>query len=316
MPSAFDARRYRRALGAFTTGVTIVTTRAADGTAVGLTANSFNSLSLDPPMVLWALDRRSLSLAAFEAAEHFAVHVLAADQQALSDLFATRGADKFGALECETGLGAVPLLRDCSARFQCRTAFRYDGGDHVIFVGQVLAFDETELPPLAFHRGTYGTVTRSAHEGDAGAPAAEADGSLSSDFLGTLLATALSGVMGQVRRELARHRLLETHHQVLVMLKADNGLSLGELDRHARLSDQRVTYQTLADLSLRGLVTVLGPDDPATRVHLTAEGDETAIRLGAALKAAEADAERLIGAGEAQELKALLRGVIRATRPK
>ena len=82
MSISFDGRRYRRALGSFTTGVTIVTTRAADGTSVGLTANSFNSLSLDPPMVLWALDRRSLSLAAFEAAEHFAVHVLATHQQA------------------------------------------------------------------------------------------------------------------------------------------------------------------------------------------------------------------------------------------
>ena len=317
MSGAFDGRRYRRALGAFATGVTIVTTRAADGAAVGLTANSFNSLSLDPPMVLWALDRRSLSLAAFEAAEHFAVHVLAAHQQELSDLFATRGADKFGAVECDNGLGSVPLLRDCSARFQCRTEFRYDGGDHVIFVGQVLAFDETDLPPLAFHRGTYGTVTRSATESDSAALGGEgADGSLSSDFLGTLLATAHSGVMRQVRRELARLRLFETHHQVLVMLKAENGLSLGELDDQARLSDRRVTYQTLADLSLRGLVTVEGPDDPATRVHLTSEGNETAIRLGAALKAAEADAERLIGAGEAQELKVLLRGVIRATQRK
>ena len=317
MSSSFDGRRYRRALGSFTTGVTIVTTRAADGTSVGLTANSFNSLSLDPPMVLWALDRRSLSLAAFEAAEHFAVHVLASHQQALSDRFATRGADKFGALECETGLGSVPLLRDCSARFQCRTEFRYDGGDHVIFVGRVLAFDETDLPPLAFHRGTYGTVTRSVAEGDVVAPGGEgADGSLSSDFLGTLLATAHSGVMRQVRRELARLGLLEAHHQVLVILKAENGLSLGELDSLARLSDQRVTYQTLADLSLRGLVAVEGPDDPATRVHLTAEGDETAIRLGAALKAAEADAERLIGAADAQQLKVLLRGVIRATQQR
>ncbi|MFO1395082.1 MAG: flavin reductase family protein, partial [Steroidobacteraceae bacterium] len=218
-------------------------------------------------------------------------------------------------IDCESGLGSVPLLRGCSARFQCRTAFRYDGGDHVIFVGQVLAFDETDLPPLAFHRGSYGTVTRPATESDPGASGGEgSDGSLSSDFLGTLLATAHSGVMGQVRRELTRLRLLEAHHQVLVMLKAENGLSLGELDRRARLSDQRVTYQTLADLSLRGLVSVGGPDDPATRVHLTAQGDETAIRLGAALKAAEADAERLIGASDSQALKMLLKGVIRASR--
>ena len=149
------ARRFRSALGAFATGVTIVTTRDAEGADVGLTANSFNSVSLDPPMVLWSLARSARSLSAFLAASHFAVHVLAADQEALSLRFAARGTDKFAGLALERGAGGIPLLGGCSARFECRTAFRHEAGDHMIFVGEVEQFGHTDLPELLFHRGRY-----------------------------------------------------------------------------------------------------------------------------------------------------------------
>ncbi len=149
------ARRFRTALGAFATGVTIVTTRDADGMDIGLTANSFNSVSLDPPMVLWSLAKSARSLSAFLATSHFAVHVLAADQEELSLRFATRGTEKFSGIELERGVGQVPLLRGCSARFQCRTALRHEAGDHMIFVGEVAEFDHSELPELLFHRGRY-----------------------------------------------------------------------------------------------------------------------------------------------------------------
>src|SRR5690349_8907608 len=103
-------RQFRDALGAFATGVTIVTTRDAGGRDIGLTANSFSSVSLDPPLVLWSLSKSSNSLAAFRATTHFAVHVLASDQDHLSTLFASRGADKFAALNVERGEGNTPLL--------------------------------------------------------------------------------------------------------------------------------------------------------------------------------------------------------------
>src|SRR5487761_284644 len=152
-PSPDDARRFRGALGAFATGVTIVTTRDAAGKDVGLTANSFNSVSLEPPMVLWSLAKNARSLPAFLAATHFAVHVLAADQEELSLRFAARGAEKFTGLDLERHADGVPLLRGCSARFQCRTAFRHEGGDHVIFVGAVESFDQSDRAPLLFHSG-------------------------------------------------------------------------------------------------------------------------------------------------------------------
>ena len=149
------ARRFRSALGAFATGVTIVTTRDGTGADVGLTANSFNSVSLDPPLVLWSLARSARSLPAFLAASHFAVHVLAADQEELSMRFAARGSEKFAGLNLERGAGHIPLLRGCAARFQCRTAFRHEAGDHMIFVGEVEEFDRSDRSELLFHRGRY-----------------------------------------------------------------------------------------------------------------------------------------------------------------
>lgn len=154
------SRRYRNALGAFVTGVTIVTTRDAEGRDVGLTASSFNSVSLDPPMVLWSLSKRSRSLPAFLNGSHFVVHVLASDQEALSLRFAARGVERFFGLDLERGPEQLPMLRDCSARFLCRTAFRHEAGDHVIFVGEVEAFDHTDRPPLLVHGGRYALVVQ------------------------------------------------------------------------------------------------------------------------------------------------------------
>ena len=159
-PAAIDKRAFRNALGAFTTGVTVVTTRDGSGRDVGLTVNSFNSVSLEPPLVLWSLARNSGSLPAFMDAEHFAVHILAADQEPMSNLFAQRGADKFAGIDVARGEGGVPLLPGCSARFRCRTAFRHEGGDHEIFVGEVLGFEAFERAPLVFHRGGYAVAVK------------------------------------------------------------------------------------------------------------------------------------------------------------
>jgi flavin reductase (DIM6/NTAB) family NADH-FMN oxidoreductase RutF len=164
-----DTRAFRHALGAFATGVTIVTTRTPAGVDAGVTANSFNSVSLDPPMVLWSLARSAGSFDAFAQAEHFTAHVLACDQETLSDTFARRGIDKFAGLSVERGLGGVPLLPGCAAWFQCRIAHRYEGGDHVILVGEVLEFGSSRRQPLAYVGGRYALPVHKPKE----APAAE-----------------------------------------------------------------------------------------------------------------------------------------------
>lgn len=162
----FDPRTYRDALGQFATGVTIVTTRDSDGKAVGVTANSFNSVSLDPPLVLWSLARSARSMAAFEQSGQFAVHILASDQDALSNRFASRIEDKFAGLDI--GEDGPPRIEGCSARLVCATRHLYEGGDHVIMVGEVVDYESDGKPPLLFHGGTY--ADRIAREAQSASP--------------------------------------------------------------------------------------------------------------------------------------------------
>lgn len=156
----FDPQSFRDALGSFATGVTIVTARDEADRPVGLTANSFNSVSLDPPMVLWSLSLHSGSLPVFREAKNWAVHILAADQQTMSDRFATPGREKFAGLDLENGLEGAPLIEGCAARFGCRARFEYEGGDHAIFLGEVIDFDRRDAEPLIYHGGQYGRIMR------------------------------------------------------------------------------------------------------------------------------------------------------------
>ncbi len=150
---SFDSREFRNALGNFATGVTIITARGENGELVGVTASSFNSVSLDPPLILWSLDRSSASLHILEAASHFCVHILSDAQGDECMAFAKTGVDMFSDLECGEGLGGAPLIDGCLARFECRNVVHHDGGDHVIIVGEVERFDVQDGEPLIFFRG-------------------------------------------------------------------------------------------------------------------------------------------------------------------
>ncbi|PLX72977.1 MAG: nitrilotriacetate monooxygenase [Azoarcus sp.] len=150
-----DSRDLRDALGHFATGVTIITTTDAEGQPVGVTVNSFASVSLDPPLVLWSLAKRSYSLPSFTQASGFAIHVLASNQQALSDRFARGGGDKFNGVDTARGIDSIPLLPGCAAVFECSTEHQYDGGDHLILVGRVRKLHVDDRAPLLFYRGRY-----------------------------------------------------------------------------------------------------------------------------------------------------------------
>ena len=153
-----DSQQFRAALGMFATGVTIVTVRSADGGLVGLTANSFNSVSLDPPLVLWSLARRARSMPAFAAGTHDAINILAADQQALAQRFASREVDRFAGLAFREGRGGAPILEGAAAVFECYNRSQYDEGDHVIFVGEVERCSHRPgAAPLIYHGGRYFT---------------------------------------------------------------------------------------------------------------------------------------------------------------
>lgn len=148
-------RELRNALGCFATGITVITTRDAEGQPVGLTVNSFNSVSLDPPLVVWSLGLQTKVRPVFEACAHYAINVLAEDQIHLSHRFASRDPDKFAGLHITDGIDGVPLLDGCCARFECRNTVRHPGGDHLVFLSEVMRFGASERPPLVFHAGHY-----------------------------------------------------------------------------------------------------------------------------------------------------------------
>lgn len=151
-----DPRDFRRALSQFPTGVTVVTTLDAQGQPIGVTASSFNSVSLDPPLILWSVEKRAYSAEIFRTAEYFAVNVLANDQIPLSNRFAGRGEDKFRDMTWTSGLGGCPVFPGVAALFQCRTWNVYDGGDHLIVVGEVAGYSHAaDKAPLVFAQGSY-----------------------------------------------------------------------------------------------------------------------------------------------------------------
>ncbi|MET1025794.1 MAG: flavin reductase family protein [Dongiaceae bacterium] len=151
-----DQREFREALGRFATGITVVTTRATSGELLGLTVNSFNSVSLEPPLVLFSLDKSTLSLRAFEEAGGFAINVLSDTQMDVSRGFAQTLGNKWDGVDFESWETGSPILSDCLANFDCRTHAIHDGGDHRIFIGEVLRFNaDTEGNPLLYFRGSY-----------------------------------------------------------------------------------------------------------------------------------------------------------------
>jgi flavin reductase (DIM6/NTAB) family NADH-FMN oxidoreductase RutF/DNA-binding IclR family transcriptional regulator len=151
----FDAKELRQVLGSFVTGVTVITTVDAQGKSFGVTANSFSSVSLDPPLVLWSQAVKSPSHPVFLESPYFAINILAEGQIELSNRFASSGIDKFAGVDTDRGAGNVPLLRDCCAWLECKVVSKLPGGDHVIFVGEIQAIQRTARSPLVFGGGQY-----------------------------------------------------------------------------------------------------------------------------------------------------------------
>ncbi|MEO7727340.1 MAG: flavin reductase family protein [Burkholderiales bacterium] len=147
-----------KALGCYATGVTIVTTKTGAGEPIGLTCNSFSSVSLSPPLILWSLSLRSPNLPNFLQATHFAVNVLAHDQIALSQRFAQPISHKFDGVEHVAGPQGMPLIEGAAAQFECRTEARHYSGDHVIFIGNVLHYRSFDHAPLVYFLGRYAGV--------------------------------------------------------------------------------------------------------------------------------------------------------------
>jgi 3-hydroxy-9,10-secoandrosta-1,3,5(10)-triene-9,17-dione monooxygenase reductase component len=295
--NTLDSSTFRKALGTFATGVTVVTARGPDGRDVGVTANSFNSVSLDPPLVLWSLNRSSTSLRAFTECVGFAVHILAAHQQALSDRFAARVPDRFQGLRFERGIGGAPLLADCAAQFQCRLAFRYDGGDHEIIVGEVVALAHASVPPLVYYGGRYGAIS-----GLIGR-VSEDERRRGGGELMHLLSRAYHQLFAAEREEFTRRGLTEDAYLVLRLLGTQDSQKLHSLARIAATAGRVLTDATMAMLLERGEVT----RNTEGEFLLTPCGRQTMLELAAVRLAMEEDATEPFDRSEVDLLKSLLR---------
>lgn len=282
-----DAKALRAALGSFATGVTIVTT-CHNGRNVGLTANSFNSVSLDPPLVLWSLAKKSSNIDAFTNTGAFAVHILSAEQEDLSNRFATSGIDKFADLDFEVGEANVPLLRECAARFECQIAYRYDGGDHVIFVGEVLNLDHSAKEPLLFHQGKYARKTGTDQRG---AEETRRD-------LNYLIARCYFRMTDEVRVEAQKSGISQIDHYALSVLLQSGPSTLEAVNSILSSSGSIWLSQNQKSLLDRGLIK--HTDDGL--IELTKAGRETMIELFALAKATEVQA---LGGFEDHELDTL-----------
>ena len=311
----FDPKAFRQALGSFATGVTIITTRDQKGEPLGLTASSFNSVSLDPPMVLWSLAKNAYSLPVFREAEHWAVHVLSSSQADLSSRFAMRGEDKFAGIDIEDGVGNTPLLQGCMARFQCKTAFQYEGGDHVIFVGEVIDFDQTDTAPLVFHGGRYARATRRT-EREEQPRRPFLGGSFTDNFLGYLLGRGHFKFYSQIRPLLVAENLSDEEFYMLSTLTLKHDMSAAQIQ--AAMTDvlDEACNTALESLIERGFVERDGdPGSAEATYQLTRAGSDCALRLISAAKAVEAQVTERLGDEEATILKSLLNQLLDTIDP-
>ena len=310
--ATFDPKDFRRALGMFGTGVTIVTTRAENGEPVGITANSFNSVSLEPPMVLWSLAKNARSLPVFQNADTWNVHILSNEQEALSNRFARAGEDKFSGLPLDSEETHAPLLQDCSARFQCKTAFQYDGGDHIIFVGEVTGYDANPHPPLLYVTGGYALASRKANA-VASEPAADTNTAYSENLIGYLMGRAHFQFLSGIRKPMNEFGMTDADFYVLSLLSIQQPLSPAEIAAHMAYTGIDIGAVALQSLIRKGWVEESA--EHARALQLTAQGNEAILHVLAAAKAVETDIVSRLGEMEAVTLRNLLKKAIAATDP-
>lgn len=308
MTDTADAKMaFRNALGAFATGVTIVTTIDGEGKAVGVTASSFNSVSLDPPLILWSLAKGALSRAAFSHSGHFAIHVLAASQEEMSNRFARSGDDKFAGVDWRAGTLGAPILPDYAALFECRLRHEYEGGDHVILVGEVVAHDAREQAPLLFHGGRY--AERRPRPAASSAQSVDIEhGRFTDDFLFYLISRAHFQTSWPTRQLLADNGMTMTQYLTLAVLSMDRPLGVDEIaDRlvHTGHIPDTASLHIMADL---GLLRETGGC-----FALSELGRDRLIETLAFGKSLEADLADHFTPAELAETKSVLRRIIELT---
>ncbi len=315
-PPDFSPRDFRSALGMFATGVTIVTARTASGELAGLTASSFNSVSLDPPLVLWSLGRAAGSMAVFANGRHYAINVLAADQQALAERFAARDVDRWQGVEFVEGVSGAPVLAGCVATFECFNRSQYTEGDHVIFVGEVeRCTRRASASPLLYHGGRF--YTEHPLQADPSAPQ-PTDGRFVGSYLGYLLGQANHAVYRDFENAITAQGLTHIAWRVLAVLHdaalspgEPAGVAIGQL-AHDVLAKQPTVTKLVQRMAEEGLVALHA--DAADQRRTLVVATDTGRRIAAALIAQARQQETTLLArwspGEAEAFKRYLQKLV------
>ncbi|VAV89317.1 Nitrilotriacetate monooxygenase component B [hydrothermal vent metagenome] len=300
-------QEFRSALGSFATGVTVVTSADKDGAPVGVTASSFNSVSLDPPLVLWSLAKSSLSSETFCSSGHFAIHVLSASQEELSNSFAKSGADKFAEVNWSPGTLGSPLMDDYAALFQCKTLHQYEGGDHVILVGEVVEFDQKDQAPLLFHGGRY-AESRPKIVGEPQNNMDITEGRFTEGFLLYMVSRAHFQTSRPTRKKLELLGLSQSEYMALSVLSMNAPASLEEISErldHTGLAPDRTELDNMVERDL--LLEVEG------KFELASKGRESLIETLSVAKAFEDDLMDHFTASEIADAKHVLKKLIQLT---
>jgi 3-hydroxy-9,10-secoandrosta-1,3,5(10)-triene-9,17-dione monooxygenase reductase component len=313
--TGFDLRRFRDCLSQFATGVTVVTMRNADRTRLGLTANSFSSVSLDPPLVLWSLNKESASFPAFQESGHYAINVLGADQMDLSNLFASRAEDKFAGVDTREGEFGSPLIEGAVAWFECRNEIMYEGGDHLIFVGHVERFDHAERPALLFVAGRYGVPARhpkAKMKAPAIPEAPDESRRFMDDGLMPLLIRATENVVTPYHAEMEDIGVPVAEARTYARVSQKDGITIEEIVETTTLDAAQVTANA-ERMESDGLLDVKR-DGAMVRLGLTKAGWERHSQLMARQDRYEEEVLAGYGADEIDVLKSVLRTLIYRTR--
>lgn len=310
----FDITGFRAALGRFATGITIVTAQPDEAPAVGLTVNSFNSVSLDPPLVLWSLNRQAHSLPIFSHVGHFGVSILSAQQMDLSQRFASPIEDRFEGVDVFTSVTGAPLIQNSTAWFDCQCRHYYEGGDHLIFVGEVLAFGVSDLPALLYEGGKYKVTGphSSLPEGTPHFPAAEPSigSGASGEDLSYLLAKASKWVSGGLHSDLKQNGLSITDWRILSCLLRYRETTVGQLAQVA-LAPQPTVTKAIDRLCEQKFVQrdADTKDRRKASISLTAEGESLTRSLAVAANDYETARLSSCNANDIAALRSALAGV-------
>lgn len=270
---SFDPKDFRRALGKFPTGVTVITTRGADGEPIGMTASSFNTLSMDPALILWSIDKSAYSLDAFSKGKGFAINVLRHHQLELSNGFARRGEDKFAGVEISDCSNGAPLLPDTAAWFACTTWEVYEGGDHFIIVGEVTDYSYADnVSSLVFHNGRY-AVPATHPAGHPPVKSLEAHGFLG-DYLLYQLRQTMNAYAVDFYPRLSEFRVTVEEWRILTLLGDGEPMTLETISGYVS-QPLRTLAETGEWLQEKELLTVINNDS----FQLTEKGQQTATRM-------------------------------------